>query len=168
MITRIVRNLILLITLGTVLVPGTGLAGGRIPVFVSIGPQKYFVLQIGGDLVDVRFMVEPGASPATYEPKPGQMADLARTKIYFAIGVPFEKVWVKRIAAANPGMKVVNTDQGIGKLGLDPHIWLSPPLVKVQARTILASLQKSTRLAGASTRPTTAPSPPGSTGWTAT
>ncbi len=139
---RIVRNLILLITLGTVLVPGTGLAGGRIPVFVSIVPQKYFVQQIGGDLVDVRFMVEPGASPATYEPKPGQMADLARTKIYFAIGVPFEKVWLKRIAAANPGMKVVNTDQGIGKLGLDPHIWLSPPLVKVQARTILASLQE--------------------------
>jgi zinc transport system substrate-binding protein len=26
--------------------------------------------------------------------------------------------------------------------GLDPHIWLSPPLVKVQARTILAALQE--------------------------
>jgi zinc transport system substrate-binding protein len=25
--------------------------------------------------------------------------------------------------------------------GLDPHIWLSPPLVKIQARTILAALQ---------------------------
>jgi ABC-type Zn uptake system ZnuABC Zn-binding protein ZnuA len=26
--------------------------------------------------------------------------------------------------------------------GLDPHIWLSPPLVKIQARTILAALQE--------------------------
>jgi zinc transport system substrate-binding protein len=26
--------------------------------------------------------------------------------------------------------------------GLDPHIWLSPPLVKTQARTILAALQE--------------------------
>ena len=25
--------------------------------------------------------------------------------------------------------------------GLDPHIWLSPQLVKIQARTILAALQ---------------------------
>jgi zinc transport system substrate-binding protein len=25
--------------------------------------------------------------------------------------------------------------------GLDPHIWLSPPLVKIQAHTILAALQ---------------------------
>ncbi len=26
--------------------------------------------------------------------------------------------------------------------GLDPHIWLSPPLIKTQARTILAALQE--------------------------
>ena len=26
------------------------------------------------------------------------------------------------------------------KAGLDPHIWLSPPLVKIQARTLLAAL----------------------------
>jgi zinc transport system substrate-binding protein len=26
--------------------------------------------------------------------------------------------------------------------GFDPHIWLSPPLVKIQARTILAALQE--------------------------
>jgi len=29
-----------------------------------------------------------------------------------------------------------------GHAGLDPHIWLSPPLVKIQARTIMAALQK--------------------------
>lgn len=137
----VVRNLIL-IALGVVLFSGTGLAGDRIPIFVSIVPQKYFVQQIGRDLVDVQFMVQPGASPATYEPKPRQMADLAGTKIYFAIGVPFEKAWLSRISATNPGMRVVRTDQGIGKLGLDPHIWLSPPLVKVQARTILTALQE--------------------------
>jgi zinc transport system substrate-binding protein len=28
------------------------------------------------------------------------------------------------------------------RAGLDPHIWLSPPLVKIQARTILAALQE--------------------------
>ena len=46
--------------------------------------------QIGKDLVEVWAMVHPGASPATYEPKPQQMADLSTAKIYFAIGVPLE------------------------------------------------------------------------------
>ena len=57
-------------------------------VFVSILPQKYFVEKIGGDLVEVAVMVEPGASPHIYEPKPKQMVALAETNIYFAIGRP--------------------------------------------------------------------------------
>jgi zinc transport system substrate-binding protein len=164
-----VQSLLALIIL--IFYSGSGLAAERKLVFVSIVPQKYFVQQIGRDLVDVRVMVQPGASPATYEPKPGQMADLSKSEIYFAIGVAFENVWLRKIAAANPKMKVIHTDHGIQKLpmaahhhpdqgegrhaekeeapkkdsdgrsGLDPHIWLSPPLVKRQALTILTALQ---------------------------
>ncbi len=140
------------------------LASEKLTVYVSIEPQRYFVQQIGKELVTVEVMVHPGASPATYEPKPRQMAQLSRTKIYFAIGVPFERVWLPKISAANPGMVMVYTDQGIAKLtmtahhhhekerhvheeggpapgGDDPHIWLSPPLVKVQAGAIRTALQ---------------------------
>ncbi len=146
----------------TLSISQSAIAEGRTLVFVSIAPQKFIVQQIGKDLVDVQVMVRPGASPATYEPKPRQMADLSRTDIYFAIGVPFENAWLKKIAAANSEMKVVHTDHGIEKLamanhhdeearhekdhhehgGLDPHIWLSPPLVKIQARAILAALRE--------------------------
>jgi len=148
----------------------SGLALDKIPVCVSIAPQKYFVQQIGKDLVDVQVMVAPGASPHTYEPKPRQMVELTRTGVYFAIGVAFETVWLKKIAAANPKMKMVHTDHGIPKISMarhhhpdepdglhqetghddgrpnkqgtpDPHIWLSPPLVMIQARAILDALQ---------------------------
>ena len=61
----------------------------KLVVFVSIAPQKYFLQQIGRQRVEVQVMVQPGASPATYEPKPRQMAAISRTRIYFAIGVPF-------------------------------------------------------------------------------
>jgi zinc transport system substrate-binding protein len=157
-------------------------------VFVSIVPQKFFVQQIGKDLVDISVMVQPGADPHAYEPKPKQMIDLSKSKIYFAIGVSFENAWLDKIAAVNPDMRVVHTDHGIEKLamaahhhhddadehhegkhhdknshdhkkgehhgdadhdedhhehaGLDPHIWLSPPLVKIQARSILAALRE--------------------------
>ena len=153
-------------------------ADEKLSVFVSIVPQKYFVQQIGKDKVDVQIMVQPGASPATYEPKPRQMADLADADLYFAVGVPFENVWLKKISAANPGMKVIHTDHGINKTpmaahhhhgeeehhdhhvaenhkeearhdkdhheqtGLDPHIWTSPALVKIQAKNMLTALQK--------------------------
>jgi len=130
-------------------------------VFVSVVPQKFFVQSIAEDLVDVQVMVRPGANPATYEPKPSQMAKLAGTALYFAIGVPFEKAWLGKISAVNPEMKIVSTDKNIKKMAmiehhhgsseenagnihhhgiLDPHIWLSPPLVKEQAKVMLAAL----------------------------
>ncbi len=127
----------------------TAYAKSVMPVYVSIVPQKYFVEKIGGALVNVSVMVKPGANPATYEPKPRQMVDLSKTNIYFAIGVPFEKVWLNKIAGANPKMLVVHTEKGIEKKSMkadkpqgikDPHIWLSPPLVMIQARNILNAL----------------------------
>ena len=169
-------KLSLLICITVINLSGVGVAAEKIPVFVSIVPQKYFVEQIGKDMVDVQAMVLPGASPATYEPKPQQMVALSKAKIYFAIGVPFENTWLAKIIATNANMNVVHTEHGIQKLemkahhhhedeveehgheehhdevakdedhheheGLDPHIWLSPPLVKVQASAILAALQE--------------------------
>lgn len=85
-------------------------------VFVSILPQKYFVEQIAGDSVDVEVMVMPGASPATYEPRPRQMAMLAKADAYLAIGVPFERTWLPRIKATNPDLRVVHIDKSLRKL----------------------------------------------------
>jgi zinc transport system substrate-binding protein len=145
-------------------------AGASKPtVFVSLVPQKYFVQQISKDLVNVEVMVQPGASPATYEPKPSQMTKLSSCAAYFAIGVPFEKTWLGRISAVNPNMEIIQTDRNIEKIAmarhhheemdegshqekvhhepeqseniiLDPHIWLSPVLVKKQAAVILEGL----------------------------
>jgi zinc transport system substrate-binding protein len=139
---------------------------GPLSVTVSIVPQAYFVERIGGEHVNVNVMVEPGGSPATYEPKPEQLAALSDSAAYFSIGVPFENVWLERIADANSEMRVVDTAADVERLpmsdhthhdeeahedehadeeheeeehaegALDPHIWLSPELVKVQAQSI--------------------------------
>ncbi len=114
-------------------------------VTVSILPQKYFVERIGGDNVKVNLLVLPGESPATYEPKAEQMTALSKSVAYFSIGVPFENAWLEKIQAANSSMKMVDTTQGIkraasGEEGFDPHIWLSPSLVKIQSETIYKAL----------------------------
>ena len=130
---------------------------GKVDVVVSILPQKTFVKKIAGDLVDVTVMVAPGASPAVYEPKPSQMKKITKAQIYFSIGVPFEKAWLSRFKAQNPNMLLYDTSKGIKKLPmqehhhghhyhsssiLDPHIWLSPTLVKIQAKNIADALKK--------------------------
>jgi zinc transport system substrate-binding protein len=130
-------------------------AENKLHVFVSLPPQKYFVQQIGQALVDVEVMVPAGADPHIYEPKPRQMVALSKARLYFAIGIqPFENTWLKKIASSNPDMLVVHTDRGVQKIPmttrhheegqhageLDPHIWLSPPLVMKQAQTILNAL----------------------------
>jgi zinc transport system substrate-binding protein len=151
----------------------------RLPVFVSIPPQKYFVEQIGKDLVETQVLVQPGASPHTYEPKPSQMQALSKAEIFFSIGVTFENAWLNKIESSNPGLRIVRTDEKIHKISMqghhhhddnghkkeenhhnhhddnghkhedhhhhgipDPHIWLSPPLVKIQALAILNALQQ--------------------------
>ena len=141
-----------------------------LPVFVSILPQKYFVEKIGGKMVDVSVMVLPGANPHIYEPKPNQMVALSKAKIYFAIGITFEDAWLKKFTAMNPKMRVVQTEAGIEKIPvqahhhheeakggsqqktkrpgeedhgtMDPHVWTSPPEVKILARNILKALQE--------------------------
>ena len=123
----------------------------KLDVTVSILPEAYFVERIGGDLVDVNVMVGPGESPHTYEPQPAQMEDLAASKLYFAIGVEFEDVWLGKFADTNPDMKIVDASATIqripmtasGKEGiLDPHVWLSPANVRIIAQNIETALSE--------------------------
>ncbi|MDJ0707725.1 MAG: zinc ABC transporter substrate-binding protein [Leptolyngbyaceae cyanobacterium MO_188.B28] len=132
-------------------------------ITVSILPQQYFVERIGGEYVKVEVMAGPGDEPHTYEPKPEQLRALSQADAYLRIRVDFESAWMDRIAAVNPDMMIVDTTEGIERLPMathahpgeentevaahtdevehpDPHIWLSPRLVKVQSQTIYDTL----------------------------
>jgi zinc transport system substrate-binding protein len=124
-------------------------------VTVSILPQKYIVQRIAGSLFNINVMMPPGANHETYEPSPLSMKSLANSKVYFSVGwLDFEKTWTPRFADLFPEMKIVNTSEG-GKLlwyngdkhnehspGVDPHTWLSPGFVKLQAGRIAVSLSE--------------------------
>lgn len=143
----------------------------KLQLTVSILPQKYFVEKIGGDLVSVNVMVEPGIAAETYEPSPQQLTTLSNSSAYITIGVPFEEAWLDKIKTANPQIVMINSGDGIEKIPLlghhhhegdnhdhnhenekenheketesiDPHIWLSPKLAKIQAQNIYEELIK--------------------------
>lgn len=99
---------------------------------VSIPPQKFLAQRIGGPLVDVRVMLEPGHAPETYDPTPAQMARLAGARLYFSIGVPFERAWLPEIGRQNAELKIVEcctqfvVAHGDAHEHGDPHIWVAP------------------------------------------
>jgi len=125
---------------------------GKIGVVVTVGPQEEFVKRVGGDRVNVTVMIPTGADPHTYEPLPQQMKQVQDAEIYFQVGsgIEFELSWMDKIASMNPGMKLVNTSEGITLLsntaeqeeGSDPHVWVSPQNAKIMVENIYQTLIK--------------------------
>ena len=136
---------------------------------VNILPQKYFVEKIVKDKFTINVMVKPGASPHNFEPKPSQMKSLVASKVYFLIGDATEKNWIEKFKQNAKNTLFVDTTIGVEKIemakheheevaqhdhkkdekdeehdhsGLDPHIWLDPVLVKIQAKNIYEAMIK--------------------------
>ncbi len=122
----------------------------NLKVTVSILPQKYIVDKIGGEHVDTSVLVQPGESPATYSPSAKQVINLTSSKIFFAIGVPFEEQFLNKIADSVDNIKIIDISRNLNKYtsthfhehldsehkheeeqendakNFNPHVWLDP------------------------------------------
>jgi zinc transport system substrate-binding protein len=111
-----------------------------INISVTILPQKGVIKAIGKDKVNVNVMVPPGVSPATYAPNFAQLKKIKNSQIYFTIGVPFDKKYLNKIKEINTSIKIVDFGKWIKKENNNPHIWLSPALLMLQAKVVLNTL----------------------------
>ncbi len=129
-------------------------------ITVSIPPQEYFVKKIGGDRLNVNVMVSPGDNYHVYEPKPQQLTQISKSSAYVTLGIPFETAWLEKLKVANPKLLIIDSGKNIERLPItehdhhgeeeshreeetekfDSHIWLSPELVKIQAKNITDGL----------------------------
>jgi zinc transport system substrate-binding protein len=133
----------------------------KLPTFAGIPPLAYLVEQIGGEHVKVDTLVQPGQDPHTFEPTPQQILALGRAAVFFKIDMPFEQVLLDKVREGNQRLVVVDATAGITKRTMDvdccehglahqchdddagepdPHVWLSPPLLKVLATNICKAL----------------------------
>ncbi|MBS3764620.1 MAG: zinc ABC transporter substrate-binding protein [Planctomycetes bacterium] len=139
----------------------------EIRVLVNIAPQAYFVEQIGGKYVEVDALVGKGESPHTFQPTPKQVISLGKAEIYFRSNMPFEERLLSKIRGGTSDLRVVNITRDTetsddhneevehhehgteheehghshgGHMEGDPHVWLSPPKIKHQARRIAHAL----------------------------
>jgi zinc transport system substrate-binding protein len=131
--------------------------------FADIPPLAYLIKRVGGRHVNVGVLVQPGQDPHTFEPTPGQVSRMAQARLLFQVGLPFEEQIAARIAKNSPQLQVIDVTRGIRKRwtaeechdaghdeadhdedshegGPDPHVWLSPALLKTMAVNIEAAL----------------------------
>jgi zinc transport system substrate-binding protein len=136
---------------------GPGGGSGKIPVLVSVVPQRYFVKKIAGDLAEITVLIPPGANPAAYEISPSGMRVVNDADVWFTLGLQRETAWMPEFTSINSGLLIAGTvdevtRQPIGRYGIpgeqnhsdngsyDPHVWLSPELVRSQAEAICTTL----------------------------
>ena len=156
------KKLIILITVTVLLVScnsGTSTKSDQEKqiVTVSILPLKTFAEKISGNDFNIQVLVPHGASPETYSPLPSQLKQFTKSKAWFRLGyIEFELTLGDRIEQLNKNIEVVNLSEGLDLIagkevhhgdhvhleGVDPHIWMSPKLVKSMATRMLEVLSE--------------------------
>jgi ABC-type Zn uptake system ZnuABC Zn-binding protein ZnuA len=126
-------------------------AAPRLKIAATIFPLYDLIRHVAGPAVDVVLLLPPGASPHTFEPRPGTMRALTGSTVLFAIGHGLDD-WAVRLAQGANVLQTRLVDQQItlrpathvhndhrhaaasshtaqrssaGQVGMDPHYWLS-------------------------------------------
>ena len=111
----------------------------KLQIVASFYPLYFLSEQIAGDKADVVNITPAGAEPHDYEPTAQDIAQIENSKLLVLDGTGLE-AWGNSIKQnLNPkNTTVLTVGDGIinqkvmedGQNVIDPHIWLSPPLVK--------------------------------------
>lgn len=118
----------------------------KLQITASFYPYYFFANQIGGNKTEVTNITPAGGEPHDYEPSSGDIVKIDSSKLLILNGAV--EPWGTKI---QNDLKGTNTKVLIAGAGLftqkvidenginsvDPHIWLSPKLAKIQVNAIL-------------------------------
>lgn len=130
-----------------------GNGDSKLKVYASIYPMYDFAKSIGGDKVDVRLMVTPGAEAHDFEPTAKLMGEMEKADVFIFNGLQMEP-WAEKLVGsikndklikveASKGVELIKAegheDEGEEKHEhgeYDPHVWLNPLNAVVEAENI--------------------------------
>lgn len=120
-------------------------------VSVSIPPQAYFVEQIAKDSVEINILISPNTDEHNFDFKPQDALKLSKSDLFFKANMEFENAMLDKFQELFSNLTVVDTNANVPLLShthnhshshFDPHTWLDPNLVKIQAKNILEALSQ--------------------------
>lgn len=99
-------------------------------VVATFYPLGDFARQVGGDKVEVRTLVPPGAEPHDYEPTPQDIVAASSADVFLMNGNV--DAWVERILPdlKRDGVRVMRVEDTMPQIAQDPHVWVDPVLAE--------------------------------------
>ena len=115
---------------------GTAPKNEKPKLTVTLEPLRYFTEAIAGPHYQVVSMVPKGSSPESYDPTPQQLVNLSQSQAYLRIGyIGFEQVWMEKLEANCPDMKIFDTSKGVELMRSEGHLWPACPRRSQRSRT---------------------------------
>ena len=100
------------------------------------------VRAVAGERVSVDGVLRPGGDPHGYEPRPSDVAAVAKAGLVFRSGGEVDDWLGGVIDNAGGGAEVVSLIDSVDRIGDDPHWWLDPRNAERAVETIRARLAR--------------------------
>lgn len=123
------RLLSVLLALAAVAMSGCGDdsgAPGGTTVVATTTQVADLVRQVGGSRVRVEGMLRPGGDPHDYEPRPSDVAAVAKAAVVFRSGGEVDEWLADVIDNAGGDARVVTLIDSVERIDDDPHWWQDP------------------------------------------
>lgn len=126
----------------------SGAAQPKLSVVASFYIPFEFTGNVGGDRVEVKNLVPPGASVHDYEPTPADIRLIEAAQVFVYSGASMDDAWVKKllgvvknrdklvVVEATKGLPLRKAPEGAEAFEFDPHVWLDPILAKEMVANI--------------------------------
>jgi ABC-type Zn uptake system ZnuABC Zn-binding protein ZnuA len=121
---------------------GNGGSGGGRTVVATTTEVADLVRDVGGGRVSVDGMLRPGGDPHGYEPRPSDVAAVARAELVFRSGGEVDDWLGDVIRGAGGDAEVVSLIDSVNRIDDDPHWWQDPRNAGRAVETIRARLTK--------------------------
>ena len=112
---------------------------------VSVYPFYDVIREIGKGRFRVEVLIPPRADYHHYELTPGDILKVSRASVVFVSGVPLggwekkvEELSREKAVSLSKGIRLIN----LGRIGRDPHVWISPRRMRIVARNAYEGLLK--------------------------
>ena len=120
---------------------GSSSAGER-TVVATTTQVADLVREVGGARISVDGMLRPGGDPHDYEPRPSDVASVAKAGLVFRSGGEVDDWLGDVIDNAGGNADVVSLIDSVHRIGDDPHWWQDPRNAERAVETIRARLTK--------------------------
>lgn len=116
----------------------------KLNIVTTIFPIYDFVRAIGGDLVEIKLLVDPGTEVHSYDPSPSDITAIYDADLFFYIGGESDK-WVETILS-DTDVDAIRLMESVCVLAeahhdeIDEHIWTSPENAFLMLNKILESI----------------------------